>query len=1234
MKAPVRWILIAAALLILIVAAGMAWLLTTEAGLMRALVVLESLDRVTIRVTGAQGRLIGPLRAESIVIEQRRVSIRISGFEADYEPSELLAGRISAEHVRAASVSIRVHERTTPPRPPAFMPAWLTLVIGELVVAELSTTSPRGAQLRLRAVSGSAKVTRSQIRFEDAAADAGNWAVAAASGRLRARDPLAIEAKAAWSLTERHDLTGVAEARGDLDRLLVHAQIATPGTGTADVELTRLTEQLHWNGKVAVERLDLGQWLDPAPLGPLRATLEGQGDRSNYTARGLIHGKGLPTSGVDAAAVASYADRELTIAELRLSAPDSTAAQLHGVMRFGEQPLYDVQAEWTAFAWPLVGAPLVRSSEGSLQAQGWREFRYRVSGKFQPRGVPGAEGWAAGQFTTTQIIVEESSFAALGGRLEASGMLARGEDRAWTVSGLAHDVDPAALRKDLAGRLSFACAASGSGLDEGARWAASVSGLTGRFRNQAVSGGGIVRRQRGLLQFERVALALGPARLQMNGELGRASALDATLVADDLSGFLPELGGRMNARLRARASSLNLAFIGHDLAWQKHRASVLSADANVDLNDRESSWFRLRSAGLRIAGQDLTDARLSLDGLLRDHRFAFRVGAGDDAVELLGHGAYVDRRYTLDAQSLVAAGPRVPAYRLEAPTRLAVSPDLAELAPACFVQEARRICAEGRWQRDAGWWLQAGTRSFPLEALDLKVPGRPRYRGLLSVEARVSGEPGEPWLADLRAEIQDASFQYESASGKEQTIELGRTLLNLQSDPGKHRLQFRLADAAAAQLTAELVAERRPGLPLAELPVSGTVRGATSQLDLLPLIFDDIDHASGSLEMDFTVAGQLAAPSLEGRARLADGSFDFYQTNLRLRDIQATLALQQTGLSLSATATAGEGRLDIDGRLAWQERHLQGLLTMRGERLLLANVPEARILASPDLRFTLDGRQIAVTGSVTIPEARIVPAETAGAVLVSTDERILRPEAETENGAPFEVTSDVRLLLGDQVNLKAYGLSGKITGSVRARSAPREAAVASGELEIENGRYRAYTRELDVERGRLLFTGGPVTDPGVDLRASRKLPGRTVGVIVRGRLRRPQLTLYSEPPLPQAQIASLLIVGQTLDTLQGDQRESLDAERASLAAQGGALLAGQLGRYVGLDEVGVAQEAEAGTSLVLGKFLSPRLYISYGISLVDEINTFKLRYTIGDRWAISAEAGRQSAADIEYRIEH
>jgi translocation and assembly module TamB len=1228
-----RWLLAILSLAAVALGIGGAWLLTTEAGLARAIGILESLDQVKIRVTGAHGRLIGPLGAATIDIEHRRAAIRITGFAADYEPSEILAGRISAESVVAAAVSIQVHERPETQQPPGFMPGWLTLAIDEAEIEDLRIVSPAGAETRLRDIRGSATVTRSRIEFEDGRADAGSWAIAGAGGRLYAREPIAIDVNSAWSLMSGHEIAGIAHATGDLDRLRVDARIAAPGIARASFELTQLTGDLRWRGETAIESLDLAQWIDPAPVGPLRGTLAMQGDRSTYAATGVVHGGGLPAPGLRLEGSARYADRLVTFDPLTLSVPGATTVHMQGTMAVAAQPAYDVEIRWSDFRWPLTGAAVLRSANGTLQARGWREFDYRVEGKFIAAGAPPFSGQASGQFTTTQMIVEESAWQALGGQVVAKGMLSRDPGRAWTLLGHVRQIDPATWRKELPGRLAFEFAASGKGLDEQAQWAASVTRLSGQFRGQPASGNGIVRRQHDRLQFERVALELGPARLQLDGTWGREADLDARLIADDLSAFLPELGGRVDAVLQMRKSTIALAFTGHDLAWEGHRAIILSADAHVDRENREHSWLRLRSNGLTIAGQALTDTRLSVDGLPNDHAVELRVGAGEDAVELLGRGSYAGGRYGLQLQQIAATGPRTAPWRLETPTSLSATRNEARLAPACFVHGARRACIDWHWVRNASWSLNASTQAFPLETLSVKVPGKPRYRGLLTVDARASGRAGAPWLAEIHADVRDAVLEYESASGKPRSVALGRTVLTMQSLADRHLLDLRIVDAADFELAAELTAVRNAALSLADLPVTGTVRGATRQLGLLPLLVEDIDQASGRLALDFAVSGRLGAPSLQGEARLTEGTLDFYQVNLRLRDLQATMKLRETAVELKASATAGAGSLDIDGRLGWRDRRLTGELTLKGERLLLADVPEARVFASPDLRFVLAGRRIDISGSVAIPQAQITPAETAGAVLTSADERIVDPDAASDEEGSFEVVSDVRLLLGERVEIDAYGLSGRITGSVRARSAPGEAAVASGELQIQDGEYRAYTRALDVERGRLLFTGGPVTDPGVDLRASRKVPGYTVGVVVRGRLRRPQLTLFSEPPLPQAQIASLLIVGRSLDSLQGEDRASLESQDASLATQGGALLAGQLGRYVGLDEVGLSQEQDEGTALVLGKFLSPRLYVSYGISLVDQINTLKLRYTIGDRWVIAAESGREAAADIEYRIE-
>ncbi len=74
------------------------------------------------------------------------------------------------------------------------------------------------------------------------------------------------------------------------------------------------------------------------------------------------------------------------------------------------------------------------------------------------------------------------------------------------------------------------------------------------------------------------------------------------------------------------------------------------------------------------------------------------------------------------------------------------------------------------------------------------------------------------------------------------------------------------------------------------------------------------------------------------------------------------------------------------------------------------------------------------------------------------------------------------------------------------------------------------------------------------------------------------------------------------------------------------MLANQLGQQLGVDVEDICMESDVNdeTRLVLGRYLSPRFYVSYGISLTEAINTLKLRYTINDRWTIEQRGGRTS----------
>ena len=102
---------------------------------------------------------------------------------------------------------------------------------------------------------------------------------------------------------------------------------------------------------------------------------------------------------------------------------------------------------------------------------------------------------------------------------------------------------------------------------------------------------------------------------------------------------------------------------------------------------------------------------------------------------------------------------------------------------------------------------------------------------------------------------------------------------------------------------------------------------------------------------------------------------------------------------------------------------------------------------------------------------------------------------------------------------------------------------------------------------------------------------------------KPQMTFYSDPAMSQSQVAATLILGTTFEDIQ-------DTAKTPPGGTG----------------MGNA------TSVTIGKFLSPNLYVSYGVSLTEAINTLKLRYTIGDRWVIQTESGVQQSIDIEYTI--
>ena len=58
----------------------------------------------------------------------------------------------------------------------------------------------------------------------------------------------------------------------------------------------------------------------------------------------------------------------------------------------------------------------------------------------------------------------------------------------------------------------------------------------------------------------------------------------------------------------------------------------------------------------------------------------------------------------------------------------------------------------------------------------------------------------------------------------------------------------------------------------------------------------------------------------------------------------------------------------------------------------------------------------------------------------------------------------------------------------------------------------------------------------------------------------------------------------------------------------------------------------AKTTVSLGKYLTRKLYVSYGRSIFTGVNIFRLRYDFSRQFQLETQAGAETGADLYYKV--
>ena len=292
-----------------------------------------------------------------------------------------------------------------------------------------------------------------------------------------------------------------------------------------------------------------------------------------------------------------------------------------------------------------------------------------------------------------------------------------------------------------------------------------------------------------------------------------------------------------------------------------------------------------------------------------------------------------------------------------------------------------------------------------------------------------------------------------------------------------------------------------------------------------------------------------------------------------------------------------------------------------------------RLIASGEGEASYDGKRIGLTGDLRAERGHFELARDRLPTLGEDVVVLGRPARTRNERLKLPVALDLRLDLGDNLVVQGYGYDGRVTGLVDLATTSDGELRAFGRVQAVRATFLAYGQRLDVDPGVLIFDG-PLDNPTLQITAWRRNQAVEAGVQITGTARAPSVNLVSQPPVPEGERLSWLVLGRPPSS-------ATQADLGLLQAAAGALLAGdesvpldrRIARRFGLDELTLRGSAELSDRVVaVGKRLSDRLYLSYeqGIGAVAS-NLIKLDYALGRRWTLRAETGSSSGGGLFYR---
>ncbi|MGB5248004.1 MAG: translocation/assembly module TamB domain-containing protein [Gammaproteobacteria bacterium] len=1237
--------------------AAIAFVLTSEAGLRMVWRQVEPLLPAELEIDLVSGRLLGPVQVRNLVFRNASVRLELEEAQIEWSPLALASGSLSLERVEAQGLSYTALASETSGNKSDFvLPARLELgwdlVVRQLTIRNIAIQLQEGIEpLRIETLESQARFVDGRLDLKHLAIDAQRFEVSG-SGGISARDKYPVDGNWHWRvlIPGYPALVGDTRLGGSLETLSVYQRLAAPYSLEAEVDLSGLFDQLRFDGRFLIRELAVQAVKPDAPDLLITTDLSANGTLDQISFSADTEVVSVEVGPLLSRIEGRYQPGVLAVDSLLATIPGQPGElQANGRIELSEQALVDVQTQWTELRWPLQGTADLNSSSGRMHLTGLIDA-YELSGEGQIDAPAYTDATVSfeGRGDRLGLTLARLDLETLDGNIGGSAEIGWDTRIEVTAELQGQDLNPGVLLPQWPGRLNLAISAE-AGLANGQISAdvhkLDADGVLRGYPMQLRSAGQYAD---GNMDLDSFVLESGQSELEARGRIGRSLDMSWSLQSTDLSSLSPAAAGQVSAGGSATGRPdkprITAVIDGKMLTYQTYSINTLALDADVDLEGKTPSRFELQLTSGKLAGVQVNSLSIDGSGQPLDHNIRVEADTELGSADVSLSGVLADAGWSWRATAATVAYPDLDPWILQEPARGRVDRTQFVLENSCWTSQGAILCAA--MSASAG----SISTSFTLEHLRAQY-----FASLLPSGVIIDGELGGQGRLERSADgFLTTNLSLDTTRGSLATQADGDTIVQLlEFEPGHvgldmnpEGLRFDASFPLAGQGLIALEASVGAGQdPLMERPLRGRLVTEVRDVRFVSELVAELTRIEGRLEGKAQLAGTLGRPTINGRIALEDATATLDRPGLTLEDLRLELVGQDSGMvALKAQARSGSGTLNVEGTAdlaaAADAETVRADFRIFGSQFKVLDTPETELWATPDLQLALKGKRVDITGEIHLPRGSIQPKQLPkSAVTVSPDQVIIDQVTPSASSGRYAVNTRIRLTLGDRVEFSGFGLKGRFAGNLVLTDKPEKPTTATGELRILDGSYKAYGQNLNIRTGRLLFAGGPVTEPGLDVEAARQAAADVlVGIRVRGSLKEPEFSLFSDPAMSQSEQLSYLVLGRPLDRgATTDEQNSMNQAAMGLGLASGALLGDDFGERLGLDEFGL--ESGPGTtsdqaSLLVGKYLSPSLYVSYGLGLFEPISTYRVRYILSSKWSVVGEtSANQSGADVFYVIE-